>query len=138
MPELELTSDEESADEADKSEAKVFKIAQKPLRRKSNKKVKDQTIAHTSSVSVSKQPPAQVPGSEQHAACLDTGATAGTAGSKAMQSTLTSTQKQDVTMHTADNGTAIIDTVGFGTLYVLNTKSQLRALPTGRSLLVLV
>ena len=37
-------------------------------------------------------------------------------------------------MHTADNGTAIIDTVGFGTLYVLNTKSQLRALPTGRSL----
>ena len=93
MPELELTSDEESADEADKSEAKVFKIAQKPLRRKSNKKVKDQTIAHTSSVSVSTQPPAQVPGSEQHAACLDTGATAGTAGSKTMQSTLTSTQK---------------------------------------------
>ena len=37
-------------------------------------------------------------------------------------------------MHTVDNGTAIIDTVGFGTLYVLNTKSQLRALPTGRSL----
>ena len=70
----------------------------------------------------------------QHAACLDTGATAGMASSEAMQCTLTLTQKRDVTMHTADSGTASIDTVGFGTLCVLNTKSQLRVLPTGRNL----
>ena len=107
------------------SEAKVFKVAQKPLHCKSSKKVKDQKVAHTSCVNMSKQPPTQLPRYEQHAACLDTGATAGTAGSEAIQSTLTSTQKQDVTMHTADDGMATIGTVGFGALYVLNMKSQL-------------
>ena len=125
MPELELTSNKESANEADKSEAKVFKLAQKPLQHKSSKKVKDQMVTHTSSVSMSKQPPAQVPRYKQHVACLDTGATGGTASSKAMQSMLTSTQKQDVTMHTADNSKATISMVGFSALYVLNTKSQL-------------
>ena len=123
MPELELTSDDNSEDEAASTEAKVFKVAQKPPRDKSNKTVKTQKVVHTPCVNLSKQDPVQLPGYEHHAVCLDTGPTAGTAGSEAMQSTLTSTQKQDVTMHTADNGTATIDMLGFGTLYVLNTKS---------------
>ena len=125
MPELELTSNKESADESDELKAKIFKLTQKSSQHKSRMKVKDQTVANMASVSMLKQAPAQVPGYEQHVACLDTGATAGMAGSEAMQSTLTSTQKQDVTMHTADNSTATIDTVGFGTLYVLNNKSHL-------------
>ena len=114
MLELELTSDEESADEADKSDAKVFEVAQKLLQRKSGRsRIRQLPIHHVSTCR-----------SNLQLNCQDTSNMQCVWIQMLQQAQLTSTQKQDVTMHTADNGTATIDTVGFCTLYVLNTKSQ--------------